>query len=272
MKSKEFVQALANRDRVYGTLLVSSAPEYLKVVESLGLDYVFIDTEHVAADRTQVSWTCRALQAMGVAPVVRIPSPDPYEACKVLDAGACGVIAPYIESVEQVRQLVGAVKFKPLKGRLLQRVLDGEKPVGELGEYLARCNDGNALIINLESTPAMEVMEEILSVPGLDGVLIGPHDLSCSLGVPERWNDPKYTQSVERILCTAKAKGVSAGIHVIYENGIEQEIGWARMGANIILHHADILAFRFAMTRDLAHIKSALGETLSDESGESLNI
>ena len=100
---------------------------------------------------------------MRVAPIVRIPSPDPYEACKVLDAGAEGVIGPYIESAEQVRKLVGATKYRPLKGRKLDAILQGEEKLdSELIDYFSSFNENSVLIVNTESRPAMEALDEIL--------------------------------------------------------------------------------------------------------------
>ena len=95
------------------------------MVKNLDLDMVFIDTEHTPHDRNTTSWLCQVYSAHNLAPVVRIPSPDPYLAQMVLDGGAAGIIAPYVETVEQVRALGGAVKYGPLKGDKLKAFLDG---------------------------------------------------------------------------------------------------------------------------------------------------
>ena len=123
MNGTELGHALRNGRRAYGTLIVSPSPSWPNLVATIGLDFVFIDTEHIPIDRHDLSWMCRTYRAMNIAPVVRIPSPDPYQACTVLDGGACGVVAPYIESAEQVQKLVGAVKLRPIKGRKLNQIL-----------------------------------------------------------------------------------------------------------------------------------------------------
>lgn len=115
MKGNEIIECLRSGKRVYGTLTVSTSPMWPKVVKSLGVDFVFIDTEHIPIDRNELSWMCIAYQNMDIAPIVRIQSPDPYLASMALDGGASGVIAPYIESVDQVLDLVGAVKKNPSK-------------------------------------------------------------------------------------------------------------------------------------------------------------
>ncbi len=261
MNGRELSEALRAGRRVYGTMVTSTSSRWVPAAAALGLDLVFIDTEHVAIDRRMLSWMCRAYAASGVAPVVRIPSPDPYRACMVLDGGAAGVIAPYVETPEQVQALRGAVKLAPLKGERLRRILAGrEQPEGALADYLARRNAGKVLIVNIESRPAMEALDDILAVPGLDAVLIGPNDLSLSLGIPERYFDAAFERAVETILTKARAAGVGAGIHVVYPGGIEQEIRWGRLGANLILHEVDLIAFRKAMAADLERLRRELGD------------
>jgi 2-keto-3-deoxy-L-rhamnonate aldolase RhmA len=259
---EELKRKLHAGDRVYGTLIVSDSPRYAQ--ESLagaGLDFVFVDTEHIAIDRQVLSWMCVAYGAMGLPPVVRIPSPDPYEACKVLDGGAQGVIAPYIESVEQVRALVGAVKLRPLKGRRLERVLAGEETLDpETAAYLSERNRHNVLIINVESCPALERLDELFSIDGLDAALIGPHDLSVSLGLPEQYAHPTFLRAVDEILVAARRHHLGAGLHAVFPGAVEQEIRWANLGANLIVHQADLIAFRDTLRADIARIKAALGE------------
>ena len=96
-------QRLIAGDTLFGTLIVSSSPRWPDAVRGCGLDFVFIDTEHIALDRAELSWMCRTYAALGLPSLVRIPSPDPFAATRVLDGGAAGVIAPYVETAEQVR-------------------------------------------------------------------------------------------------------------------------------------------------------------------------
>src|SRR5512140_895132 len=166
MNGTQFREKMHAGERLYGTMIVSDSPRWPPVVSGLGLDFVFIDTEHAARDREAVSWLCQGYGALGVVPVVRIPRPDPYLACMALDGGAQGIIAPYVESVEEVRQMVGAVKYRPLKGKKLNAMLAGKTALEpQLAEYLAGYNAQNSLIINIESVPAMDELDDILAVP-----------------------------------------------------------------------------------------------------------
>ena len=133
--------------------------------------------------------------------------PIRYLASQAIDAGAVGVVAPYLESVDQIRDLVGAVKYKPLKGEVLDRALKGEEALSEkVQAYVKKANAGNMAIANIESVPAMNKLDELLSVPGLDAVFIGPHDLSVSLGHPEEYDHPVFEEAVKKIIQTAREK------------------------------------------------------------------
>jgi 4-hydroxy-2-oxoheptanedioate aldolase len=204
MNSTQFTKKLRAGEPLFGTLIVSPSPMWPAALEGSGLDFVFIDTEHIALDRAQVSWMCQAYARMGLPPLVRIPSPDPYEATKMLDGGAAGIIAPYVETVEQVQALRGAVKLRPVKGRRLADRLAGGPFEPTLEDYV-RGRNTNAMVVNIESVPAIEALDEILAVPDLDAVLIGPHDLSCSLGIPEQYRHPRFQEAVYAILRKARA-------------------------------------------------------------------
>src|SRR5437764_2135485 len=99
--------ALHAGQRVYGTLIVADSPRWPAQVAQIGLDFVFIDTEHIALDRKELSWMCQVYAGLGLPPLVRIPSPDPYAATMALDAGAAGIVAPYVETVREVQALRG---------------------------------------------------------------------------------------------------------------------------------------------------------------------
>jgi 2-keto-3-deoxy-L-rhamnonate aldolase RhmA len=259
MDVKEFLERLKKGQRLYGTAILSPSALWPPAVKSTGVDFVFIDTEHIPLDRTILSQMCVAYKGHGLPPLVRIPCPDPHEARKVLDGGASGILAPYIESPEQVRELVGAVKLRPLKGERLQEALQNRDSLEpKLKEYLSNWNKENFLMINIESVPAIERLDQILVEPGLDGVIIGPHDLSLSLGLPEQYHDPRFEEVVRHIITSAREKGLGVGIHFSQE--AELQIQWAKAGANIIMHSSDIALFQQRLKEDITAIRCALGD------------
>lgn len=247
-------------ETVLGTCVVNSSPHYVPVVKSLGVDVIFIDTEHIPIDRSELSWMCRAYSNMGIVPLVRVPSLDYNSICQVLDGGACGVVAPYIETVEEVKQLVGAAKFRPIKGAQLQRLLDGtETRSPELEEFCERKNKDVFLCINIESQRALDNLDDILSVKGVDCLLVGPHDLSCSLGIPEQWEHPKFLEAIDTVIAKARDAGVASGVHYSFAHSTEYQARWHKAGMNFILHSADIKIFAKYMRAELDDIRRRIG-------------
>ncbi len=260
MTGREIIEALHGGRRVFASAVVGVSPQWPTLAAGLGLDFVFVDTEHIPLGRERLAHLCQTYAALGLPPVVRIPCNDPFEACKALDAGAGGIIGPYVETAEQVRGLVGAVKWRPLKGRRLQEALrDPATLEPELREYLEKRNGDKVLIVNIESVPAIEALDDICSVPGLDAVLIGPHDLSCSLGIPERYDHPRFDEAVRTIFRVARSRGVGAGIH--FWLGLDQEIAWAKAGGNLVMHSSDLAAFTRTLKAEIAHLRGALEGT-----------
>ena len=113
-------------------------------------------------------------------------------------------------------------------------------------------------MINVESAPAIERLDRILAEPGLDGVIIGPHDLSVSLGLPEQYYDPRFEEAVAGIISKARERGLGVGIHFSQE--AELQIKWAKAGANIIMHSSDFASFRQRLKEDVTTIRRTLGD------------
>jgi 4-hydroxy-2-oxoheptanedioate aldolase len=265
------LKKLQEGKRIYGTAFTSTGPSWPLSLQKAGLDFAFIDNEHISMNRADLAKLCQVIKSYGVSPIVRIPSPDHYLASQAIDAGALGVVAPYLESVQQIRELVGAVKYKPLKGELLARVLKGEEKLNEKTQaYVAKANAAHMAIANIESVPAMNKLDELLSVPGLDGVFIGPHDLSVSLGHPEEYDHPEFEAAVKKIIKTARSKGLAVGIHFSFEP--ERQIKWVKEGANIIVHSFDIALFTQRLIHDMNIIKEGVGDRASDSRGGNMVI
>jgi len=268
MKKNQLAEKLRQGRNVYGTCVTSTGPMWPAAIAGAGLDFIFIDTEHIPLDRNELALLCQSFRSHGISPVVRIPSPDPYRACQAIDGGAQGIVAPYLESVSQVKELVGAVKYRPLKGELLTAYLDGARTMApELRQYIEGYNQA-LCIANIESVPALERLDSLLSVPGLDGVFIGPHDLSVSLGLPEQYDHPEFDKAVTHIIHTTRRKGLSIGIHFSLEP--ERQVRWIKEGANIIVHSFDIALFLQRLRHDIGLIKKAAGDQPDTDAGEKL--
>lgn len=184
---------------------------------------------------------------------------DHHQICQAIDAGAKGVVIPYVESAAQVRELIGATKYRPLKGEKLNQYLNHqEKLSDELKRYLDKYNEGHLSIVNIESVSAMERLEDLLSVPGLDAVFIGPHDLSVSMGLPEQYDHPVFIPTVKEIVKKSRQLGLGVGIH--FSEAIERQIFWVKEGVNMVIHSSDYALFTQRLDADLSLLRKSPGK------------
>ena len=241
MTGEQLKQILRDGGRVYGTMLaLARNPRWVRVLAGVGLDYVIVDTEHSPFSRGEVADMLAALARADIVPIVRVPIPDPHYVTMARDAGADGVLAPYCETVEQVRDVVGAAKWRPLKGVLLDRAVGADEfPSEEVKDYLADRNRSCIVIIGIESVPAVENLEAILDVPGVDAIFVGPHDLSVSVGVPEQYDHPAFEAAMMRIVDTCNARNVPVAIHVFNQ---PMATKWMKAGGRFVLHLSDVMA------------------------------
>lgn len=261
--ANQLLAKLKSGENIYGTCITSTSPIWSKIVDKSSIDFVFLDTEHIPLDRTELTFLCQIYLAKGIAPIVRIACPDPYLACMVKDAGAIGVLAPYIESVEQIHQMVGATKYRPLKGARLQNVLEEKEELEpELKTYLENYNKGSMCIVNIESITAVQNLDALLNVQGLDGIIIGPHDLSINMGIPEQYEHPEFKKTVKEIIVKTRNKGLAAGIH--FPSKPELQIKWMKEGVNIVMHSSDMFLFSQKLNEDIHQIKNAVGDSINE--------
>lgn len=209
-------------ENIFGTCITVDAPRWPEIVAGAGLDFVFLDTEHIPLDRAGLSSMCRHYMAHGLSPIVRIPGPDPN---------------------------------RPLKGEKLKAYMNGAEQMPEpLRTYLDRVNFGNLCIANIESTPAVENLDELLSIDGLDAVFIGPHDLSISMGIPEQYDHPEFIKTVRMIIQKSRTYTLGVGIHFSLEP--QRQIDRMKEGANIVIRSSDMALFSQRLKRDMMLIRS----------------
>jgi 4-hydroxy-2-oxoheptanedioate aldolase len=270
MRGEVIRDRLHRGERVYGTHICSMMnPLHAKLATGLHLDFIFICNEHMPIDRTETGMMCQFWQAHGVAPIVRIPSPDPIVAAMALDAGAHGVCVPYIEKPDDVRRMVGAVHYRPIKGERLEEALSGSLELdAETTAFLRRFNRDNLLIIGVESVPAIARLEELISIPGVDGVFLGPHDISVSMGLPERYSDPRFIDAIEAVILRCRRQNIGVGLH--YALTTMQPEHLRRLmdaGMNYIANDSDISVMVREMNRQLKVLREMNGDTFTRDGG-----
>lgn len=261
MNGETIRQKLINGERIYGTHVASLGnPVAARITSDVEMDFVFICTEHMPIDRTEVSMMCQLYSAWGISPMVRIPYPSAHWAGMAIDGGADGIVAPYVETVEQVKELVGAVKYRPIKGKFLQDILSGErKPNEKLQKFFSTFNRDKYLIIGIESVEAINNLENLLSVEGVDGVFLGPHDITCSMGIPEEYDNPEYFAALIRVvrICRKMNKGV--GLHTDATSPLYGKL--LDEGLNYILNAAEVTKMRGTLNNDFRSLRGKYGDS-----------
>ncbi|RMY58012.1 hypothetical protein D0864_13422 [Hortaea werneckii] len=182
--------------------------EVAMMVKMAGIDGMFIDMEHSVLTIRDVSQLVLACNYVGVSPIVRIPSKSHWHLSRILDAGAAAVVIPHCETVQEVKDVVRNAKYGPLGIRGCannQPILNFQTvPTLVANDLLNR----ETMVIPMIETPAaVELADEFFAIDGVDGILIGSNDLCTDLGIPGKYDDPRYLDSVEKII----AAGVKAG-------------------------------------------------------------
>lgn len=177
-----------------------------------GYDALTIDIQHGLIDYAMALQMLQAISTTTVTPLVRLTWSDPDVIMKILDAGAMGLICPMIETAEDCRRFVQASKYPPQGirsfGPYRPRLLHG-------ADYFFTANRMTKALAMIETARALEEVEKIAAVPHLDGLFVGPYDLSVSLGIEPKgdFNDPQLYQALHHILAVAKKNGLRAGIY-----------------------------------------------------------
>ena len=274
MNGEELKKKVRSGGIVYGTMLsMSRNPRWSVPISAFGLDYVVIDTEHSPRGRDDVADFLAAMAFSGVLPIVRVPIPDPHYITMALDAGAQGVLAPYCETVSEVKDAVGAAKWRPLKGALLKQVMDaGTFPSDDTRSYLEDLNRDCVCIVGIESVPAIENLSNILTVPGIDAIFVGPNDLTISLGIPNQYDHPDYEAALRRVLGACNEHGVPVLMH---HQTVPLTQKWLREGARFVLYSSDTRTMHNGFRTEFGAIKE-VGAELSggavDDVGESSEV
>ena len=188
------------------------SPEIPRMLAAAGFQWAFIDTEHGGFDLETVQDICRVSAMVNFCPIVRVAELQYSLVTRALDCGAQGVIFPRVESPELLEKAVSWTKFPPagVRGYGLTAVQVDYEPLN-FNQIIEHVNANTMVVLQIETRRAVEAREELLAVPGIDAVMIGPADLSISLGVPGNFQDPKMVEAMEAIRDSCVRRGVAPG-------------------------------------------------------------
>jgi 2-keto-3-deoxy-L-rhamnonate aldolase RhmA len=197
-----------------GTWITLGHAGIAEIFARAGFDWLVVDMEHSTISIEQAGELIRTIDLAGVAPLVRLTSNDINQIKRVMDAGAHGIVVPNINSPQEAKDAVTATRYAPL-GRRGVGLARAQRYGPGFREYLDWQKDGPVVIVQIEHYAALEHLEDIFSVPGVDAFIIGPYDLSCSMGMPGEFERPEFLAAMGRILKAGLKVGCPAGLHMV---------------------------------------------------------
>jgi 4-hydroxy-2-oxoheptanedioate aldolase len=211
-----------------------------------GFDYVCADLQHGALDYADSVGLFQAVLIAGSTPIARVPWNEPGVVGKVLDGGAEAVIVPMVNTAEQAEAAVRAARYPPLGARSYGPMVSG----GRSSNYAATANDVVAVVPMIETVEALSHLDDILSVPGVDAIYVGPADLSLSLGLRPGNNDDEdsFREALTTIVAGCRRHGIVAGIHAtgsLTARRLEQ-------GFAMVTVTSDAVALRLGLSAEMA--------------------
>ena len=236
-------QKLRNNLPVYGVISTSDDPQLAELFAISGFDYYMLDAEHGLIDPAQAVNVIRACERTNITPLVRIGPKDPKLVLQYLDAGMMGIMMPGLESVEEVKMLVDAVKYQPIgkRGMGISRASAYTAYSGTSApEYIKFSNENTLVIIQFEDEKLIPNFPAMCAVDGVDACIIGPRDLSLNMGFPDGPNHPEVQTVIDQAIAIMRSANISAGITASTRADAAKQVA---RGANMILAASQSLIF-----------------------------
>ncbi|MCC7160858.1 MAG: 4-hydroxy-2-oxovalerate aldolase [Anaerolineae bacterium] len=217
---------------VGATILECPRPAVAKVLGLAGFDFLFLEYEHAYFNEENMAALILAARDSNLPTVVKVPSLHRHFISRALDAGALGIQLPRTNSAADVRAMVQYAKFPPLGDRAGCPGLANTdfRPVAA-EEFFRSGNEETLIVGHIETQEGLDNLDEILDVPGLDAIFIGPYDLSAALGLPGQVTHPRLLDAAQRVIDGARTHGIAAGIYV---GDVESGQLWIEKGMQLI--------------------------------------
>ena len=236
--SFDLKQKLIKKELCIGSWCTLSNPAIVEILANSGYEFVVIDVEHTAISIHQAIESIRVLDLMKVSPLVRVTGLDVGQIKRVIDSGAHGIIVPNVESKEDVQKIIEAIQYPPVgkRGAGLGRA----QKYGEgFDSYYQSSNEGIIFIPQIETKKGVDNLKEILLCDQIDSILVGPYDLSSSLGIAGIFDHSIYKETLEIIASRVSVANKSLGIHVV-DPDPDLARQYIKDGFNFIVYGTDI--------------------------------
>ena len=210
-----------------------------KIMATSGYDWLFIDMEHNTMDIDIASQISVAAQDAGITPIVRVPDFAHHHATRVLDCGAMGVVFPHVENADIAKKLVSYCLYPPKGHRSMTGVLPQlDFKQHAIAEVASTINENMLIVIMLESPEAIENVDSIAGIDGVDVILIGTNDLCMEMGIPGDYSNPKVKNAYIKVIEACKKYGKTPGMGGVYNEELMSE--YIKMGMKFILSGSDL--------------------------------
>ena len=207
-------QRVQSRQLTVGSWITLGHPAIAEIFAKAGFDWLVVDLEHSTISMEQAGDLIRVIDLAGSTPLVRLTCNDADQIKRVMDAGAHGIVVPMVNSAEEAMQAVAATRYAP-QGKRGVGLARAQGYGATFRDYLTWQEEGPLVIVQIEHKDAVDNLEKILTAPGVDGFIIGPYDLSCSMGIPGEFDHPDFIDVMEHIRATGKRLQVPGGLHVV---------------------------------------------------------
>lgn len=236
---KDFKMKLEN-DNVIGIFSKTSDPSFIECIGYGGFDFVIIDLEHGPNSVQTVQNLIRAAKISNTLPIVRVKENNMSVIGEVLDIGAGGIQVPQITNAEEAKKIIELAKFSPDGQRGVCRFVRAAKFSSmDRFNYFKEANEA-VIVLQIEGKEALEGLDDIINVQGIDIIFIGPYDLAQSLGVNGQIDHPVVSQKMNEIINKCKEKNISVGTFV---DTIENAVKWKEAGVKYIAYSVDVGIF-----------------------------
>ncbi|UPQ88106.1 HpcH/HpaI aldolase family protein [Vibrio sinaloensis] len=254
----EVKKKLSNGEVVLGTWLTIGHNAIAEIMSSSGFDWIAVDLEHTTISIETAGELIRTIDLCGSSPLVRLTSNNENQIKRVMDAGAHGIIVPSVNTPEEAERAVKAVKYAPLgnRGVGLGRAQEYGRTFKEHYEWQ---KTQPLVIVQIENIFAVKHLEDILTTDGVDGFMVGPYDLSCSMGIPGQFEAPEFEKVLAQIEKVGLQVGCPSGYHLV-EPDCEKLKGLCRQGYNFIAYSVDFKLLNDGLGRGVTSFKEELNK------------
>lgn len=258
--SNPFKEGLRKGEVQIGLWLSSTSSYMAEIAATSGYDWLLIDGEHAPNTVQDLYHQLQAIAPYASQPVIRPVEGSKSLIKQMLDIGAQTLLIPMVDSAEQARQVVSATRYPPLGERGVGASVARAARWGRIENYMAQANESLCLLVQVESKTALENLDAILDVDGIDGVFIGPADLSASLGYPDNAGHPEVQSIIEDSIRRIRAAGKAAGFLAVDPAMAQKCLQW---GANFVAVGVDTMLYTEALDRRLAMFRTGTtGQTM----------